>query len=57
VEGTTKGRRSRTISLDRDTVTVLREDRRQQAQERLAAGSVWTDTGGLGFVTKWGEPL
>lgn len=57
VEGTTKGGRSRTISLDRDTVTVLREHRRQQAEERLAAGSAWTDTGSLIFVTRWGEPL
>ena len=57
VEGTTKGGRSRTISLDRDTVTVLREHRRQQAEERLAAGSAWTDNRGLVFVTKWGEPL
>ena len=57
VEGTTKGGRSRTISLDRDTVAVLREHRRQQAEERLAAGSAWTDTGGLVFVTRWGEPL
>ena len=29
MEGTTKGGRSRTISLDRDTVTVLRDHRRQ----------------------------
>ena len=57
LEGTTKGGRSRTISLDRDTVTVLREHRRQQAEERLAAGSTWTDTGGLVFVSRWGEPL
>jgi integrase len=45
VEGTTKGGRSRTISLDRNTVAILREHRRQQAEERLAAGSAWTDTG------------
>jgi integrase len=57
VEGTTKGGRSRTISLDRDTVTVLKDHRRQQAEDRLAGGSAWTDTGGLVFVTKWGEPL
>jgi integrase len=57
VEGTTKGGRSRTVSLDRDTVTVLCERRRQQSQERLAAGSAWTDTGGLVFATRWGEPL
>ena len=57
VEGTSKGARSRTISLDRETVTVLREHRHQQAEERLAAGSAWTDTGGLVFVSRWGEPL
>ena len=57
LEGTTKGGRSRTISLDRDTVAVLREHRRQQAEERLAAGSTWTDSGGLVFVSRWGEPL
>jgi integrase len=57
VEGTTKGGRSRTISLDRDTVAVLREHRRQQVEERLAAGLAWTDTSGLIFVTRWGEPL
>ena len=57
VEGTTKGGRSRTVSLDRDTVAVLKDHRHQQAEERLAAGSAWTDTVGLVFVTKWGEPL
>jgi integrase len=57
VEGSTKGGRSRTVSLDHDTVAVLREHRRQQAGERLAAGSAWNDTGGLVFVTRWGEPL
>src|SRR6516164_3822116 len=57
IEGTTKGGRSRTISLDRDTVAILREHRRQQAEERLAAGSAWIDTGGLVFTSRWGEPL
>ena len=57
VEGTTKGGRSRTISLDRDTVAILREHRRQQAEERLAAGSAWIDAGGLVFTSRWGEPL
>ena len=57
VEGTTKGGRSRMVSLDRDTVVVLREHRRQQAEERLAAGSAWNDSGGLVFVSRWGEPL
>lgn len=57
IEGTTKGGRSRTISLDRDTVAVLRDHRRRQTEERLAAGSAWNDSSGLVFVTKWGEPL
>ena len=57
VEGTTKRGRSRTISLDRDTVAILREHRRQQSEERLAAGSAWNDTDGLVFTSRWGEPL
>ena len=56
VEGTTKGGRSRTISIDHDTVTVLREHHRQQAEERQAAGAAWTDSG-LVFTTRRGEPL
>jgi Phage integrase family len=52
-----KGGRSRTVSLDRDTVAVLREHRCQQAEEGLATGSAWNDPGGLVFVTRWGEPL
>jgi integrase len=57
VEGTTKGGRSRVISMDRETVAIMREHRRHQAEERLAAGSAWTGNGGLVFTTKWGEPL
>jgi hypothetical protein len=36
---------------------LLREHHRQQAEERLAAGSAWTDSGGLVFTNRWGEPL
>ena len=57
VEGTTKGGRSRVISIDRETVAALREHHRHQAEERLAAGSAWSDSDGLVFVSKWGEPL
>jgi integrase len=56
VEGTTKGGRSRTISIDQATATLLREHQRQQAKERQAAGLVWSDSG-LVFTTRWGEPL
>jgi integrase len=57
VEGTTKGGRSRVVSIDSETVTILREHRRHQADERQAAGSTWSDNDGLVFTTKWGEPL
>jgi len=57
VEGTTKGGRSRTLSIDSETVAILREHRRQQAAERLSAGSAWNDSGGLVFTNRWGEPL
>jgi integrase len=57
VEGTTKGGRSRVISIDRDTVVILREHLRRQAEERQAAGAAWTADGGLVFTTKRGEPL
>ena len=57
IEGTTKGGRSRTISIDSDTVAALREHHRQQAEERQSAGTAWNDSGGLVFTTRWGEPL
>ena len=57
IEGTTKGGRSRVVSIDGETVAVLREHRCRQAAERLAAGSAWADTGGLVFTNRWGEPL
>jgi integrase len=57
VEGTTKAGRSRVVSIDRETVTILREHRCRQAEEQQAAGSAWADSDGLVFATKWGEPL
>ena len=57
VEGTTKGGRSRVVSIDRETVTILREHRCRQEEERQAAGPAWNDHDGLVFATKWGEAL
>lgn len=57
VEGTTKGGRSRVVSVDGGTVQILREHRSQQASERQNAGSAWTDDDGLVFTSRWGEPL
>jgi integrase len=44
VEGSTKGDRSRVVSLDAGTVAILREHRARQVAERLKAGPLWTDT-------------
>ena len=57
VEGTTKGGRSRLVSIDGETVAVMREHQRHQDEEQLAAGSAWNDDGGLVFTSRWGEPL
>lgn len=58
VEGTTKSGRTRVVSLDEETVAVLREHRRKQAAERLIAGDEWRGTeNGHVFVTGWGEPI
>jgi integrase len=46
----------RTVTLDADTVAVLRTWRRQQAKERLAAGPTWVDSGRV-FTTPTGAPL
>jgi integrase len=57
VEGTTKGGRSRVVGLDADTVEVMREHRRRQAAERLAAER-WTGDGDdLVFRAEDGSPL
>lgn len=57
IEGTTKGGRSRVVSIDSDTVAILREHARRQAEEQQAAGSAWTDHNGLVFTSRWGEPI
>ena len=57
VEGTTKGGRSRVVGIDEETARALREHRRRQAAERLAAGALWTGDGARVFVTETGEPL
>lgn len=56
VEGSTKGDRSRVVSVDAGTVAIMREHRTRQIAERLKAGSLWTDTGHV-FATETGTPL
>ncbi len=45
-----------TLPLPRPLVTVLRNHRKQQMEERFAAGSSWTESG-LVFTTKFGNPI
>ncbi len=46
----------RTIALDPVTVTALRDHRRAQLEERLAAGELWTDSGRV-FTDEIGRPI
>lgn len=53
-------RSKRTIDIDIDTVLVLREHRKAQVAERLAAMGAWPDDGdeaGLCFTDEAGRPL
>jgi integrase len=57
-EGTTKGGRSRTVSIDPGTVQVLKEHRTRQATERLTAGPERRGrANGYVFTTALGEPV
>ncbi len=49
-------RARRTLRLGSDTVVALRERRRRQLEERLAAGRKWVD-GDFVFATSTGTPL
>ena len=44
------------IALDGETVAALREHRKRQLEERLAAGELWQDSG-LVFTDELGRPL
>jgi integrase len=44
VDDTTKGGRSRVVSLDAGTVAVLREHRRRQLKERMKVGPLWRES-------------
>jgi integrase len=57
IEGTTKSGRSRTVSIDAETVQVLRDHRKRQAEERLRVGPKWRGTDDYVFTTGWGEPI
>lgn len=56
VEGTTKGGRERSISIDAETAEVLIQHRRQQEAEREIAGASWID-GDHVFRQELGLPM
>ena len=56
IVGTTKGGRSRLVSIDASTVRVLQAHRARQAEERLVIESDWPDSD-LVFRTAFGEPV
>ncbi|HEX4063674.1 MAG TPA: tyrosine-type recombinase/integrase [Streptosporangiaceae bacterium] len=58
VNGTTKSGRTRVVSIDDETVVVLRQHRADQAADQLAAGDAWRGVkNGHVFTTGWGEPI
>ena len=58
VNGTTKSGRARVVSIDDETVVILRQRKADQATEQLQAGDSWRGTkDGCVFTTGWGEPI
>jgi integrase len=58
VNGTTKSGRARVVSIDDETVAVLRQRKTDQTAEQLKAGDSWRGTkDGYVFTTSWGEPI
>jgi integrase len=57
VEGSTKGGQRRVVSIDAGTVEILRQHRKAQVAERLAAGEFWCDDDALVFRRPDGRPL
>ena len=58
VNGTSKSGRTRIVSIDDETVAVLRQREAGQAAEQLKAGTSWRGTkDGYIFTTGWGEPI
>jgi integrase len=58
LEGTTKSGRKRIVSIDDETVTVLREHHNAQSADKLAAGKSWRgEKDAHVFATAWGEPI
>lgn len=56
VEGTTKGGRERTVSLDAGTVRILKKHRQHQLADNMTAGKAWKGKGHV-FANGLGEPI
>ena len=56
-DGETKGGRSRVVGIDATTVEVMREHRKRQVAERLAAGQLWRGRGDGVFAAADGTAL
>jgi integrase len=50
-------RSRRDVALDSDTVAALRDHRKRQLEERLAAGELWQNELGLVFTDAIGRPI
>ena len=58
VDGTTKSGHSRTVTIDDETVDVLKGHRKSQAADQLLAGEEWAgNEGSHVFTTGRGEPI
>jgi integrase len=58
VNGTTKSGRTRAVSIDDETASVLCQRKANQAAEQLKAGDSWRGSkDGYVFTTGWGEPI
>jgi integrase len=58
VNGMTKSGRTRVVSIDDETVSVLRQRKADQAAKQLKAGDSWRGTNdGYVFMTGWAEPM
>ncbi|WP_246178632.1 tyrosine-type recombinase/integrase [Actinomadura decatromicini] len=58
IEGATKSGRSRVVSIDDETVTVLQEHSKAQAADKLLVGEKWRGAkDGYVFATAWGDPI
>ena len=58
IDGTTKSGHSRTVTIDDETVDVLKGHRKSQAADQLLAGEEWKgNEGGHVFTTGRGEPI